>query len=528
VDDARLERIRQKLQPMWQTLPKNVGGNVDRRSLRYLVHRHFNRESAIHVRGFEPSRPASATGWGGADILSQRVPAFVESVLESRHKAESGFSLGDAAHVVAALEQLIFDAEGALLSRVYTERRLPAEQSLSRTEVGLLLEAYVVHWMVGEDAFYARMLLNNQSMLPDALPHWHQLAAFARGQADALEHRRQSAPVASRAAGLARAGHNALSARYSFEDAHSMVGDITRSFASYWEAQCESMKLQLVEMDTHRTGRVPLSKFYGTGLDADWRFGESEEYLRELGALDESSPWRGTQVIISNYLQAASNCIISREKYLVCCVNECEGILGDIEAAVGGPVASPGAILEVVENMTTDEDEAIDLSGTLREQLRRVADSHGGKVPLHGRLFAQWLHFVFPRECVFPHRAGAASATTPLEFGDNYGISPDEVEQRVAESVIQEDLKHDLGSAPARAEALGWMTQWSEEEDLPGDYSTQLRAPWDRSRFRVLGGAAAAAACVVGLLWAAGGKAGEIGPHGPAAAPVPATKVYSV
>ncbi len=51
------------------------------------------------------------------------------------------------------------------------------------------------------------------------------------------------------------------------------------------------MKNSLVEMDEEGTGQVRLSDFYGTGLEKDWRFGESEEYLRQLGVLDESSPW---------------------------------------------------------------------------------------------------------------------------------------------------------------------------------------------------------------------------------------------
>merc|ERR1719382_1879751 len=112
------------------------------------------------------------------------------------------------------------------------------------------------------------------------------------------------------------------------------------------------MKATLVEMDTLGTGRVPLSKFYGNGLDEDWRFGESEAYLRVLGALDETS-WRGKQVIIPNYIQAASNCIISSRHYLVCCANDCEALLDDIESALGAPSAEPAQILEVVGNTSS-------------------------------------------------------------------------------------------------------------------------------------------------------------------------------
>merc|ERR1719293_349132 len=101
-------------------------------------------------------------------------------------------------------------------------------------------------------------------------------------------------------------------------------------------------------MDTHSTGRVPLSKFYSSTLeDGQWRFGESESYLRELGALDETSAWRGKQVIIPNYIGAASNCLVATPHYLVCCEAPCEGLLGEIEAAIGAPVASPQEILSL-------------------------------------------------------------------------------------------------------------------------------------------------------------------------------------
>jgi len=512
--------VRRTVLPIWRTMPKNRHDRVEWKSLRYIAHRYFMQEFAVLVRGLEPLRRVNESRAGGAELLLQQVPSLAERLVNASG-ARHGFSLEDVVATIAALEHLVFESERSELEALWSFKGWNPHSVVSHSHLQNLMREYIVYWLNSGDEEGARMLMSEERYLNEHIPHWTLLNAMMKGSVTTAEFAKRRHPSVGD-------GRAIFDARHDFEDALDIVKGVARSFASFWEGQCQNIKESLAVMDTMGTGRVTLADFYGANKEGEWRFGESEEYLRELGALDESSPWRGTQVIISNYLQAASNCIISREKYLVCCVNECEGILGDIEAAVGGPVASPGAILEVVENMTTDEDEAIDLSGTLREQLRRVADSHGGKVPLHGRLFAQWLHFVFPRECVFPHRAGAASATTPLEFGDNYGISPDEVEQRVAESVIQEDLKHDLGSAPARAEALGWMTQWSEEEDLPGDYSTQLRAPWDRSRFRVLGGAAAAAACVVGLLWAAGGKAGEIGPHGPAAAPVPATKVYSV
>merc|ERR1719395_454132 len=121
------------------------------------------------------------------------------------------------------------------------------------------------------------------------------------------------------------------------------------------------MKAALVDMDKHNTGRVPLGRFYDTAINTDWRFGESEQYLRELGALDESSKWIGAQVIIPNYIQATSNCIVSTPHYLVCCVNECESLMGEIETAIDAPTALPSTILAVVRTMSSpislDEDD---------------------------------------------------------------------------------------------------------------------------------------------------------------------------
>merc|ERR1719161_2800879 len=195
-------------------------------------------------------------------------------------------------------------------------------------------------------------------------------------------------------------GLSMMEKRYTFRDAHEVIGGITKTFQDFWQSECHTMKDQLVEMDTEGTGRVRLSDFYGTGLDKDWRFGESETYLRELGVLDESSPWKGKQVIIPNYLQAASNCIVSAPHYLVCCVNECESLMGEIESTVGEPSAAPDVMLQIVGNLTSPSskyDEPPILAGMLSDQLQKIADAHGGRVPLHGRLFAQWLHYVFPR-----------------------------------------------------------------------------------------------------------------------------------
>jgi len=507
VNEAQLSEIERVLLPMWNASPKSTHGRIERRQLRYLAYRYFMQRFSVMVRGFEPSRPLNESEWGAADILSQQVPAFVESTMESQRVAMHGFDLRDAVHLVATLEQLIWDSETTLLEQVYSRQTRQVHHKITRPGLSKVLQEYMMKWILGAQITPAVTpgLLSNPNVLEKAFPKWPTIVAFLEGQIKALDFKRQRTPT--------RRGASGLSQMYSFQNAHEIVGGITQNFASFWESECTEMKDQLIAMDTHGTGRVPLSKFYGTGLDADWRFAESESYLRDLGALDETSTWHGKQVIIPNYIQAASNCIVSAPHYLVCCANTCEALLGELEAGVGEPVGTTQEILQLVSNMTSyaalDEDEPPRLPGLLAAQLEQISFAHGGKVPLHGRLFAQWIHYVFPQDCPFPHRAGTASARTPLQFGQGYLATRDEMTSHAQAQNVSE------ASSLLDREELPWMTQWSEEEELIADYRLHLRAPWEGSTTAALAGAAMlVAAGVYGAMGVAtASKAGSVLPY---------------
>lgn len=477
----KIASIRKALEPMWRTLPK-MKGRIDRRSLRYLVHRYFMQTSSLMIRGFEPTRTVNESNWGAADILSQMVPAYVESVLESHHAKSNGFSLKDVVSMVVMLEQLIFDSESTLLSKIYADQHKAADRALSHNDLKEVLESYMVKWMVEADDEDLQVLMGNRSLMVEVVPHFEMLVKFAEGRIEALQFERQQHIPKGRA-------HDTWEAKYSFEDAHHIVGGITKTFQSYWQSECESMKSALVAMDTDSTGRVPLSKFYNTAINTDWRFGESEAYLRELGALDESISLGGKQVgvIIPNYIQATSNCIVSSPHYLVCCRNECEDILGDIEVAIGSSTAAPSELLSIVGNMTIptslEEEDSPQLTGSLTGQLEQIAKMHGDVVPLHGRLFAQWLHYVFPRECPLPHKLGMVSSVTPSQYGDDYIAKESDMKKHVA------NADPSSISINMDKEELQWMSQWAPEDELV-DYSPELSMSWGNRLFVAVGGLA--------------------------------------
>merc|ERR1719253_2418918 len=179
-DPEKAVSVKNVLTPMWRTLPK-TSSRVDRRTLRYLVHRHFMQTSSLMVRGFEPTRLTNDSHWGAADILSQMVPAYVESVLESQHNTMYGFNLKDAVDMVIMLDQLIFDSESAVLEGVYKTLKKSTKQSVSHDEVTQLFESYIVNWMIEASPEDHAMLNQNKSLAAELLPHYHDLMKFTAG-----------------------------------------------------------------------------------------------------------------------------------------------------------------------------------------------------------------------------------------------------------------------------------------------------------------------------------------------------------
>merc|ERR1719401_946569 len=202
-------------------------------------------------------------------------------------------------------------------------------------------------------------------------------------------------------------------------------------------------------------GRVRTSDFYGKALhEGKWQFSESVAYLRQMGALDESDP-SNLRLLIPNYIMSPSNCIASSSYYSVCCIDECEGILSHLEEHLGMHDATPGEIASLVAFLSSASVSGNrTLTPMLLARLDDVAQHHGGRIPLHGRLFAQWMHQAYPRECPYPHVTGTTNPQRAEDFemqtGGKVVASNDEM------------LQHAGASAPLKNDARG--------EELAEDY----------------------------------------------------------
>merc|ERR1719160_291044 len=139
--------------------------------------------------------------------------------------------------------------------------------------------------------------------------------------------------------------------KFFFGDLIRMAERISEEFGPWSNHECHDMKDLLVQRDVHGSGRVKLADFYRKSQDGAWQFTEQSEYLRQLGALDESSSSLGPQVLIPNYITGMSNCITSAPYYSICCLNECDQIYQNLEAHIPASAASPSEILKAVESM---------------------------------------------------------------------------------------------------------------------------------------------------------------------------------
>merc|ERR1719387_3179833 len=97
-----------------------------------------------------------------------------------------------------------------------------------------------------------------------------------------------------------------------------------------------------------------------------------------------------------------------------------------LAARVIAAVKNPKDVL-IVSSKTYESSGTIDaprnVSAPLVKALWQVAALHDGNVPLHSRLFAQWMHYAFPHECPYPHMMGKITPLTPSEWQQQKGQS---------------------------------------------------------------------------------------------------------
>jgi len=474
VTAQRLEKIEDALRPIVVALPKNEHGNLEHDAVRYAMHRLFVLRHGMYIKGLEPGE-----AWNGSssptEILNDKVPTYVQSLFEQRLSGQ-GLGLHEIAILAATWEHLIHDEARERLRLAYDLHQRSVESLLTQEMAERVVDTYMVMFLVGNP-----MSENISTMSFDDVKRWEAdimeiYPAWPESQKFTRNVQRSFITTAGPASAL-------KDGMLSFNATLQLIEEISDRYGNWQDYECRDLKATLIKMEDPGTGRVPLKRFYGSGLDGTWQFTESEGYLQALGIIDETDPMRRS-VMIPNYMYSPANCLTSSSIYSLCCQNECEALLGHLEREVAEPDATIHQIIDLVGNLpsaTVSAPRAI--TAELRALLEEVASNHRGLVPLHSRLFGQWMHHAYPRECPYPHKAGTVKYTSMYDWVGEKGIdaltaSSQDMEQHSAHPTSVNETT----AQPARM-------MWTTEEELVA--STTL--PPSPKRWYFFGGVTMAA-----------------------------------
>jgi len=479
--EVRLQDIEEALRPIFEALPKRFENyKVGPPAARYALHRLFIQRHGWQVKGLA----AHGQSWAGNAVsvaFANKVPQHVRGLFDDKLN-NTGLDLHELAVFASVLEHLIHSEAEHRLEAAYSFSGQVPTQVLSSKSATEVIETYMIIYLSGFNisqvgaATMKKFIANIEKIYPT----WKDTQSF-----------------------LEEVQHDAARDLevYSFHDVMSVVEQAGERFVPFQNQECIDLKESLVKLEESAgSGRVRLGDFYA----GSWHFSESVSYLRQLGALDESDN-KNLRVIIPNYYNAPSNCIASSAYYGVCCIDQCEEIVGQLERKLRAPTALPAQVVEIVRMQLADLSLVPNagirtLSDALLNKLQDLASHHGGRVPIHGRLFAQWLHHVYPRECPYPHMSGTTEPKTGKEWTASGHASRVRREER--EQYIEAALRLKQPSRGQAATTDGENTtdcsedlctaMWTMEEELVDEHAHQVvmqhleRADQKREKHRAL------------------------------------------
>jgi len=334
---------------------------------------------------------------GRVRIMVDRAPSLIQSLLERRVQGH-GMGLKEMAIFAGVLTSLIHAEVTGLMHNIWVASGLSMDGPVEPEEASQAVKSYMMFYILEEQmthAYHSQLRMVERTV-KEIYPAWGDTAMWVDDfrYSEMYFQKSRGNPFRKEAS--------------TYESTVALTQEVTHQFSSYQRLECANLKNQMGEMEHQGTGRVLLSRFYSGALGGDWTFGESPEYLRHLGVLDETNPETPT-VVIPNYISSKTNCLVGSGFYSLCCPDECEALLRHVEVKVAAPSAAADQIAGIVAYLPSNTvDAPRNLSSALLDRLQEIADVHGGNVPLHGRLFAQWMHHVYPRECSLPvvgHRA---------------------------------------------------------------------------------------------------------------------------
>jgi len=441
---GRIIEFEAALRPMFAALPKDRYGSLNHKLVRYALHRLFMDRRSWQIRGLDPAHDhGDRTAQFSFKLGSIPVlPTLLQETMEEKHHGV-GLSLRETATLAAALDDLVHRENLQRLTMAYDTLGMALNET---QQISATVTAYMTIYLLGS---------NFSTWDTDEIKGKMELLLRSRRWAGLK-------PFVSNVQEKALTKHGIpMYEELNFNDTIKVVEALGENFGSFNDKECKALKQTLLSMETRIPGRVRLSDFYNMSRFGVWGFTEKKEYLRDLGVLDESNE-SNPQVVVANYVTSTPQCLQGSSVYLTCCRSECEDLMGIIESKVAAPEVDPAHIVGIVSLVRTDTVVAPrELSQTLLSRLQNIADHHGGRVPIHGRLFAQWMHTAFPRECPYPHKSGTVNPQTADEWMQSTG----QADSQYSDEEMLEHIRPDDSCAAEGQDA---------EHELPWSFSEEL------------------------------------------------------
>lgn len=465
--EGRALRIADALRPTFAAMPQNSDGKLKSETVRYMVHRYFVDRHGWFVRGLD----SAGSAWNSSSpavIFKEYAGDNIHSIFEEKLCDDKGFSLNQVAVLAATLESFVHGETIERLHAAYNFAGLSQnEEHADVNQVTSVMETYMMMYVLGTNHSNATEadIEEVRSTLLDVYPTWGQTTTWMNQVREEV---------------LGVDGDT------SFNSTVRVLEELGDRYGRWQNSECLDLKESLVKLEKGDTGRVSLDAFYKSALEGNWQFSESVPYLRQLGALDETDENK-LSIIIPNYVNSPSNCVASSKFYSVCCIDECETLLSHLEVNVAAPEAAPAEIVQLVSALPSATVEAPrTLSTSLVQRLEEIADHHGGTVPFHGRLFAQWMHHVYPRECQYPHLSGTTKPLGPEQWEKKTGDMSIADEETMRWHVSQGRSSRRASKTAEQGLNAEDELPWSAEEELFVGRPAIARLPWSVDAYVVL------------------------------------------
>lgn len=392
--DKNFREIREMFVTVVAASPKNANGRLDDGPARYALRRVFMERHGWHLPSLgEDEVEEQETDVSNPTLtLGFSLPLSLRQIIQKRI-ANRGAGLLELSVFVASLEQIVAQTGLERAEAAFRSMLLDLDASVDVDKAQEIIDLYMATWICGEDL--TRMSVGErfrfQADVPNIYNQWSDAKRLFR------EVRRSIAPDFI---------------KFNFSTVTDIVRRIETEFPFWNNRQCATLKKNMMSMEVQASGRLRLVDFYDGALHKGMvQFRETRKYLQALGALDESDPLE-PRVIISNYLDGPSNCVGETKHYSLCCIDECGDLYSRIEREVGKPEASPDVLISIVRHLASSTMQSARLSKAILKRIHEIAAHHDGVVPLHGPLFAEWMHFAYPRECTHIQMFGQAHAKT--------------------------------------------------------------------------------------------------------------------